>query len=170
MMDFRDILKSQMSEYMEYLELALEGLTPEERRFQPTPDSNHIDFIVWHMARVEDTLFNRAILRRPDMWERGGWSEKLGIADEGNGYRFSSEQVASLPVFSLEDLMEYYRAVRVEFFAYIDSLSDEDLDRLPNPRRPEYPIGETLKHIVVEEAQHVGQVAYIRGMQRGFDG
>ena len=34
-MDFRDILKSQMAEYMEYLELALQDLTPEERRFQP---------------------------------------------------------------------------------------------------------------------------------------
>ena len=63
-MDFRDILKSQMTEYSEALESALEGLTPDERRFQPTTESNHVDFIVWHMARVEDTLLNRAILRR----------------------------------------------------------------------------------------------------------
>ena len=169
-MDFRDILKSQMAEYTEYLELALEGLTPEERRFQPTPESNHIDFIVWHMARVEDTLFNRAILRRADLWEREGWDEKLGIADEGNGYRFGAEQATNLPDFPLENLMDYYWSVRGEIVEYIDSLTEDDLDKLPNPRRPEYPVGETLKHIVVEEAQHVGQIAYIRGMQRGFDG
>ena len=166
-MDFRDILKSQMSEYLEYLELALEGLTQEERRFQSAPGTNHIDFIVWHMARVEDTLFNRAILRRPDIWERDGWGERLGIAEEGNGYQFSAEQAADLPEFSIDDLMKYYRSVRVEFNEYIDSLTEGDLDNLPNPRRPEYPVGETLKHIVVEEAQHVGQIAYIRGIMRG---
>lgn len=66
--------------------------------------------------------------------------------------------------------MEYYRAVRAEFLEYIDALSEDDLDHLPNPRRPEYPVGETLKHIVVEEAQHVGQIAYIRGLQRGIEG
>lgn len=100
-MNFRDILKSQMSEYMEYLELALDGLTPEERRFRPTDDANHIDFIVWHMARVEDTLFNRAILRRPDLWERNGWGERLDLREEGNGYRFSAEQANSLRHFPL---------------------------------------------------------------------
>lgn len=168
-MDFRDILKSQMAEYMEYLELALQDLTPEERRFQPTPESNHIDFIVWHMARVEDTLFNRAILRRSDLWEREGWGDKLGISAEGNGYRFGAEQAANLPNFSLDDLMDYYRSVRGEIVEYIDTLTEDDLDALPNPRRPEYPVGETLKHIIVEEAQHVGQIAYIRGIQRGFE-
>ena len=65
--------------------------------------------------------------------------------------------------------MEYYRAVRVELFEFIDSLSEVDLTSLPNPRRPEYPMGDTLKHIVVEEAQHAGQVAYSRGLQRGFE-
>ena len=168
-MDFRDILKSQMAEYMEYLELALEDLTPEERRFQPTPESNHIDFIVWHMARVEDTLFNKAILRRADLWEREEWGERLGIEEEGNGYRFSAEQAIGLPDFPIDGLMDYYRSVRGEIIEYIDSLSEVDLDALPNPRRPEYPVGDTLKHIVVEEAQHVGQIAYIRGMQRGFE-
>ena len=168
-MDFRDILKSQMAEYMEYLELALQDLTPEERRFQPTPESNHIDFIVWHMARVEDTLFNRAILRRADLWEREGWGDKLGINEEGNGYRFSAEQATGIPALSIDVLMEYYTSVRTEFFDYIDSLTEEDLVGLPNPRRPEFPVGETLKHIVVEEAQHVGQIAYIRGMLRGIE-
>ena len=159
-----------MSEYMEYLELALDGLTPAERRFQPAPSANHIDFIVWHMARVEDTLFNRAIMRRQDIWEREGWGARLGIAENENGYRFSAARAADIPNFSLDDLMAYYKSVRSEIFAFIDTLSETDLDRLPNPRRPEYPIGDTLKHIVVEEAQHVGQIAYIRGMQRGFEG
>ena len=41
-----------LDEYLTELRRALDGLTPEERRFQPSPDSHHIDFAVWHMARV----------------------------------------------------------------------------------------------------------------------
>ena len=66
--------------------------------------------------------------------------------------------------------MDYYRSVRVELFEFIDSMSEDDLANLPNPRRPEFPVGDTLKHIIVEESQHVGQIAYIRGMQRGIEG
>ena len=99
--------------------------------FSRQPESNHIDFIVWHMARVEDTLFNRAILRREDLWEREGWGEKLGIAAEGNGYRFNAEQATDLPDFTLDDLMEYYRSVRGEIVEYIDSLTEDDLDNFP---------------------------------------
>ena len=66
--------------------------------------------------------------------------------------------------------MGYMGAVRAETIGYIDSLSEEDLAHLPNPGRPEYPVGATLKHIIVELAQHVGQIAYIRGMQRGANG
>lgn len=166
-MDFRDILKTGFSECSEHLDNALNDLTPEERRFQPTPESNHIDFILWHMVRAEDTLLNLAILRRPELWERESWAEKLGIFDEGNGYGFSSEQSSGIAAYPLDGLMEYRGAVRAETIGYIDSLTEADLSHLPNPRRPEFPVGETLKHIIVEISQHVGQIAYIRGMQRG---
>ena len=86
-MDFREILKTGLSECSEHLDNALRDLTPEERRFQPTPESNHIDFILWHMARAEDTLLNLAILRRAELWERDRWADRLGIFDEGNGLR-----------------------------------------------------------------------------------
>jgi hypothetical protein len=32
----------------------LEGLKPAEARWQPTLDTNHIAWLVWHMARGED--------------------------------------------------------------------------------------------------------------------
>ena len=79
-MDFRDIVKAALTEYMEDLIDALEGLTQEERRFQPTPESHHIDFVVWHIARVEDGLINRRIRRSQQVWERDGWHERPRFA------------------------------------------------------------------------------------------
>ena len=168
-MDFKDILKAALAEYMKDLQGALDGLTPDERRFQPSPESNHIDFTVWHMARVEDTLLNRVIRRTEQVWERDGWAERLGLPERDNGFGFSLEQIVNLPQYSLDDLMEYYQSVRLEVLQFIDSLTAEDLDNVPRAHLPEDSVGSILSHLVVEEAQHVGQVAYIRGIQRGLN-
>ncbi len=52
-MDSMRLVRIGLEEYYEELTRALDGLTPEERRFQPGPESHQIDFAVWHMARVE---------------------------------------------------------------------------------------------------------------------
>ena len=54
----------------------------------------------------------------------------------------------------------------------IDGLDETDLDRdvFASYRDESFNIGWILGHILAEESQHLGQVAYIRGMQRGFDG
>ena len=52
-----------------------------------------------------------------------------------------------------------------------DYLSAHELARAPG-ETVEYSnlaVG-LLGHILAEESQHLGQVAYIRGMSRGFDG
>ncbi len=168
-MNFKDILKAQLSEYMEDLQDALNELTPEEKRFQPTPESHHIDFTVWHMARVEDGLVNRRIRRGEQIWERDGWSQRLGLPERDSGFGFTAERVADMPAFSFDELMEYYQSVRREVLEFIDTLSVDDLDN-PLYEGSDSTVGGALSHLVVEEAQHVGQVAYLRGMQRGING
>lgn len=49
---------------MEDLEAALNGITPQQRRFQPTRAANHSDYIAWRIARMEDNIINRRIRRR----------------------------------------------------------------------------------------------------------
>ena len=169
-MNFKDVVKSALTEYMKDLQSALEGLAQEERRFQPAPECNHIDFTVWHMARVEDSIVNRRLCHDRHIWDRDGWHERLGLPREGIGEGLSPQQAAALPSFCLDDLMEYYKSVRRETMLYIDSLTDVDLNRVPDPERPHWTVAAILGHLIVEEAQHVGQIAYIRGMQRGFEG
>lgn len=159
-----------MTEYTDDLQRALDGLTLEERRFQPMPESNHIDFIVWHLARVEDSIVNRRLRGSRQIWERDGWHERLGLPRQGIGEGLSAKQAAALPVFSLDELMDYYNSVRRETVLYIDSLTDADLSGIPDPARPYWTVAAILGHLVVEEAQHVGQIAYIRGILRGAGG
>lgn len=168
-MDFKKIVRMGLDEYMEELKKALKGLTPAERRFQPGPDSHHIDFTVWHMARVEDNWVQRFARRADTIWQREGWHKRLGLPERDSGFGYTAEQVASLPRFSFDELMAYYDAVRAGTYEYLEGVTARQLNRCPDPRRPEYTIGNMFSHVIVEESQHVGQVAYLRGIQRGLN-
>ena len=51
MSTFKEALRSGLEEYLERLQVAIEGLTPAEVRWQPTMNTNPIAWMVWHMAR-----------------------------------------------------------------------------------------------------------------------
>lgn len=168
-MDFKTIIRMALDECFDDLRKALDGLTPAERRFQPHSEANHIDFLVWHMARVEDSWIHPFAQRTPRIWQRDSWYQKLGLPEEDSGFGYTAEQVITLPHFSFADLIAYYEVVRQETLQYLDGLTASDLDRRPDPeRRPGYTIGTMFSHLIVEESQHTGQVAYLRGLQRGL--
>ena len=58
-MRFQKVVRMGLEEYYDELKRAVDGLSYEERRFRRGPDSHHIDFAVWHIARVEDAWINR---------------------------------------------------------------------------------------------------------------
>ena len=69
-----------------------------------------------------------------------------------------------------DQLMNFYHEQRIESLKIIESLSEEDLakkyKRLSGELKTGYWI---LGHVLVEESQHLGQVAYIRGMIKGIN-
>lgn len=168
-MDFKSIIRMALKEFRDDLRKHLDGLTLEERRFQPTLESNHIDFVVWHMARVEDDFIQRFAQRIDTLWETDDWHQKLGLPDKGNGFQYTAGQVKELPVYDHDLLMDYYDRVRELTLGYLNTLTAEDLEFCPHPRRPQYSVGEMFSHLIVEESQHVGHVAFIRGLQRGIE-
>lgn len=91
-----------------------------------------------------------------------------GSPVEDDGFGYTVEQVATLPRFDIVDCLAYYEAVRHATLRYLDALTPEDLAHCPDcVRRPGYTIGRMLSHLIVEGSQHLGQVAYLRGLQRG---
>lgn len=150
--------------------MLLNGLTNEERRYQPTSDSHHIDFTVWHMARVEDNWIHRFAKDAEQIWIRDSWHQKLNLPRDGTGYGFTSDEVKNLPLFDIDMLMNYYNIVAHETRNYLDDISLDKLKYCPQPnKRPGYTIGQMFSHIIVEESQHLGQVSYVRGMLKGIN-
>ena len=162
-------LKSAYDEYLEQLKNAVDGVSETEAYSQPTPHSNPIGWLVWHMARVEDYWINGTLRNAGQVWNRGGWDEKFGMDPENRGAGQTIEEVMSMPQIKITDLLDYFDAVRAETGPAIESLDEETLaGEIEHPRFGTITGRWLVGHIIVEESQHAGQVALIRGMMRGF--
>ena len=122
-MDGKEMVRMGLAEYWDGLRKALTGLTTAERRFQPQAHANHIDFIVWHMARDEDGEIHAFAQRTSTLWQREAWYQKLGLPVEDDGFGYTVEQVATLPRYAMADCLAYYEAVRHATLRYLDGLT-----------------------------------------------
>ena len=169
-----------LGDYWQRMERALEGLTPAELGWRPDAESNSIAFIVWHVARVEDRWIQVFAQDIPDVWTKDGWNEKLGLSEDDAFVELSVDQLEKFSAITKENLGGYRHAVQNETQAYLKNLDADGLDfvpgRTPTPARPaslarhgSFSIGRMFRQTLAEYNQHLGQVSYIRGIQRGLD-
>lgn len=166
-MEARKLILNSLEQSQEYLTKALDGLTQEEAAWSPVVECNSIAFILWHLSRVEDFFVNRVIQRQKELYEAENWQEKLSTPVKA--YQYTIEELQAWPVPKLAVLQEYVNSVREKTLALIQSIPPEKLSELARPDRPPDTIGDILGHISTEIAMHVGQIAYLRGIQRGLD-
>ena len=169
-MDFRDVTLQAITDFSEQLDAALDGLTPEQWRWRPTPSANHIMWIVWHLTRAEDGWINWYIADGDDVWRTSGWADKFGLPGVDTwGFGDTPEQVGAFPEVS-PDLVRGYRADVIQSGKpVIRGLTESDLpttrpEKNPLRPRPAPTVLWVLARISVECSQHIGQVAYIRGL------
>ena len=149
---------------------ALDGLSNDELHRQPAPDSNPIGWLTWHLTRVQDRHVS-AMQGKEQAWVTDGWHAKYGRpadpADRGFGH--TPEQVAAFRSPDVETITAHYRAIRENTQRFLDALTPADLERQVPAMRGDgtMPLGERLMAVVVDNVQHIGQVAYLRGLIRG---
>jgi len=168
-MEAKELILMSLEQSQGYLNKALDGLTQEEAAWSPNAGCNSIAFILWHITRVEDFFVNRVIRRENELYEAEGWREKLGTPPKETGYQYTAEQLQTWPVPQLEVLRGYASSVIQKTLAFLKSVPYQKLSEVPHPDRSPDSIGATLSHISTEIALHVGQIAYLRGVQRGLD-
>jgi hypothetical protein len=144
---------------------ALDGLTPDELAWQPAPDANSIGWILWHMVRVEDMFIQFFAQFQPELWETGGWNDKFGLPTRDNGFGHTPDQVNNFPRLDLADFLAYRASVRESTLSYLNSRSADDMATVPRERRPDMSIAGMFRQIIGELYQHVGHIAYLRGLQ-----
>lgn len=168
-MDYRQILTDGYGRVGEVMEETLNGLTESDLDWQPNPDSNSMGWLAWHLTRVQDDHI-ADLMGEEQLWISEAWHARFNRppspADVGWGH--SSGDVAAFKSPPAEVLVEYHRAVLARTRQYISMLSEGDLDReLDEPQFQPLPtVGVRLVSVMSDNLQHVGQVAYLRGLRK----
>jgi uncharacterized damage-inducible protein DinB len=168
-MDCKDLLIDGLGRVDENLRMALDGLTAEQLAFRPAELANSIAWLAWHLTRVQDDHVSE-LAGRPQAWVEDGWHAQFGkSADPSDtGFGNGPEQVASMRPDGPRVLLEYYAAVHRRSLEYLKSVSCADLDRVVDTHwDPPVTAGVRLVSVVDDCAQHVGQMAYVRGLIEG---
>ena len=112
------------------------------------------------------------IQRQPQVWVSEKWYQKLNLPDDpwDNGNDYTAEQVAGFPVPELKDLLGYAEAVRARTVACLQGISPDKFDEeIQQPEFGGINIGKLFSYMLCELTQHIGQIAYLRGLQRGLN-
>ncbi|MEK6711196.1 MAG: DinB family protein [Nitrospinota bacterium] len=168
-MNATDLIAKTLELNTQLVNMALDGLTDEDLKKQPNPDSNPIGWLLWHMTRAEDDLISR-FTGKPQVWTEGKWHQRItapGGPEDGGGGN-TMEQVRAFRA-SRADLLAYAQAVRQNTLAALPQIPASALDRevkdapIPVVKRA----GDFLSVLLLDYSHHAGQICYLRGWLKG---
>jgi hypothetical protein len=169
-MEWQELLFDGYGRVQEALEETLQGVTEKDLNQQPNPDCNSMGWLAWHLTRVQDGHV-ADLMGEEQLWITGGWHARFNRASDpgDHGWGHSAEDVAAFRSPDVATLLGYHRAVLERTKSYTSKLSASDLDRELNEPwyQPLPTVGVRLISVLSDELQHVGQMAYIRGLLKG---
>ena len=172
-MRLSDFVSGCLEQHYNAMLRSVDGLSTEEMAWMPTPESPSIGFLVWHYARTLDRWIHSRLQDVPQLWEQG-WAARLGqeITDPNEtGYGYGPDQLAAFQTPDTTILLEYAAATLESASTYLATRTDAEFDTAPvvNPRGGTMTLANLCQQLLWEFNQHGGQIAYLRGMQRGLE-
>lgn len=166
-MDVKEYMKMEIEGLDRQFSRVLDGLTQKEIEWRPASGCNSIGLILFHIYRAEDSFMHMD--KTPTLWETGKWYEKLGLDKEEGGAHYTVEQVNAFPVPKLSKIQTYGAAVRRQTLAAVKKIKAAELDKMIKMPWAEMPAAAIWSMITGHATQHLGEMSYIRGIQRGMD-
>ena len=164
-MNTAELLIEAYSRVPDEVERVLDGLTAEELLRRPDAEANSIAWLVWHLARGQDSQVS-AVAGTEQSWVSDGWVDRfsLDLPALSTGYGHSSADVGKVRA-GAEELTGYLRDVHRRTCEYLATLAEEDLDRVVDEGwEPPVTLGVRLVSVVADDLQHLGQASYVKGL------
>ena len=161
-----ELLADALGRVREVVHEATDNLTADQLAYRPTPTANSIAWLIWHLTRITDDHI-AAVAGVEQTWTAGGWARRFDLPfdDAAHGYGQGPEDVGAVRVPTGELLTGYHDAVYQHSLTYVQTLTDEDLDRIVDKNwDPPVTLGVRLVSVVADDLQHAGQAAYLRGL------
>ena len=172
-MPLKEFIQHCLKQNYESMVRSVEALSPTELSWQPDPQSMSIGFLAWHYGRTLDRWIHTRALGTPQLWEQG-WATRFGRLPpdpSDTGYGFTAEQVGAFRVPAGSVLLDYAQEAKTRAMDFLQGLDDDTIEKttVPNPRGGEITLAVMFEQLIWEFNQHGGQIAYLRGMQRGIE-
>ncbi len=149
-----------------WIHQATEGLTDEQLYYQPSPDTNSIAWLIWHLSRWRDKI-SAAIAGEEQVWTNEGWAQRFNIDSDRTGLGDTLEQVAAFRV-ERNLLLGYASAAHNALVERVSRMTPEDFEKeivySPASSRPAW---RALVSVMGDSSEHTGQINYLRGMVTG---
>jgi hypothetical protein len=160
-----DVLVDAFERIRDAVHPAVNALSLEELAFRPDPESNSIAWLAWHLTRVQDDRV-AGLTGREQVWTANGWFDRFGLpldpSDTGFGH---DPATVAVVIADASSLLGYFEDVHSRTLEVLGSLSESDLARVLDATwDPPETVSSRLIAVVVDDLQHVGQAAYVRGI------
>ena len=124
------------SEPWSYEDEILDDLSETQWRSIPPGSEHSIAWMIWHIARIEDTAMNILVAGSSQVFEQERWAERLGIPSRSSGNEMDAKAIAALSKsVKLPNLRAYRTAVGQRTRQIIQGLELDDLKQKVNPER-----------------------------------
>jgi len=120
---------------------------------------------VWHLTRVQDDRV-AGLESREQVWTAQGWTERFALPLDplDTGYGHDPNTVGAV-IADARSLLGYFEDVHEKTLGFVRPLTDDDLARVVDRTwDPPETVSTRLVSVVVDDLQHVGQAAYVRGI------
>ncbi len=163
-----ELLTDTFTRIDEEARLVVDGLDVERLAHRPSPSANSIAWLVWHLTRIQDDHVAH-VADVEQVWTAQGYAERFALpfpaADTGYGH--GEDEVAAVRT-EADLLADYLAAVTAQTLTFLATLEQDDLDRVVDKRwDPPVTLGVRLVSVVMDDAEHLGQAAYVRGLLGG---
>ncbi|MFD7535011.1 MULTISPECIES: DinB family protein [unclassified Streptomyces] len=149
---------------------SVEGLGEAALGWRPTPDSNSVGWLTWHVARGQDRNLAE-LLGASQLWLTDGWAGLFGRPadpyDTGLGH--SAKEAVAFRSPGSADLLAYQGAVHELAERYLSEAPRDDLSRIvASPTLGNvHSVEERLQGLITDCLAHLGQIAMLRGLMPG---
>ncbi|MEO0561983.1 MAG: DinB family protein [Chloroflexota bacterium] len=89
------------------------------------PSGNSLIWIIWHIARVEDSGVSRFVLGEEQLLHTGNWNAKLGLESERFGFGDSTDEMLMISQHvDIPALRDYWAAVIERTWHTVDTVTE----------------------------------------------
>ena len=147
------------------LQLSLAGVELEQLMWRPSPHSNSMAWLVWHIARLQDARAS-SLSGEEQLWVADGWHARFGLppnpANHGRGH--TDEEVDAVRPESVQAVSEYAKAAHESMRRQVELLGDVEATTAISGSSGDATIGDLIFRVVHGGLAHVGQLMYVRGL------